>query len=68
MAITPLKNTTPVVQVKPIDCKECNGFGVVKRHPSTEYLDIFPNGDKSGEIVCEICDGHGKIYPEDEDE
>jgi hypothetical protein len=68
MAITPLRNTTPVVQVKPIDCKECNGFGVVKRHPSTEYLDIFPNGDKSGEIICDICDGYGKIYPEDEDD
>ena len=69
LAITPLKNTTPIVKVKPIHCRECNGFGVLKRHPTTEYLDIFPNGSKGNdEVVCDICDGHGKIYPEDEDE
>jgi len=67
MAITPLRNTTPVVKVKPIDCKECNGFGVVTRVPLVEYLDVFPNGERSNEIVCDLCDGHGKIYP-DEDE
>jgi hypothetical protein len=70
LAITPIK-VKPVrkATVNTVHCHECNGLGVVTRHPSTEYLDIFPSGDgHSKEIICDICDGHGKIYPDDEDE
>ncbi len=68
MAITPLRNDPdPEIEVDPIDCRECNGFGVLAR---TKYIDYGrgPEPTDIGDAVCEECDGHGKIYPEDEDE
>ena len=68
MAVTPLRNEPdPVIKVEPIDCRECNGFGVLAR---TKYIDYGrgPEPTDMGDVVCIECDGHGKIYPEDEDE